>query len=122
MQEENHATKLLGFGLTINQAKVYLNIVQSGTTSVNRIAKNTHLHRQDIYKMLPKLEKMGLITKTVDTPFMVNAVPIETGLNDLLAMCKQKSEENITLIKEIGACQQDLLNMENHQNIVRCER
>jgi sugar-specific transcriptional regulator TrmB len=49
--------------------------------------------------MLPKLEKMGLITKTVDMPFMVNAVPIETGLNDLLAMCKQKSEENITSLE-----------------------
>jgi len=94
MQEEI-IEKLVSFGLTVNQAKVYLSIVQSGTTSVNRISKDTRLHRQDIYKMLPKLEKLGLITKTIDMPFMVNAVPIETGLHDLLLMFKQKSEENL---------------------------
>lgn len=91
--------KLVSFGLTGNQAKVYLSIVQSGTTSVNRISKDTRLHRQDIYKMLPKLEKMGLITKTIDMPFMVNAVPIETGLHDLFLMFKQKSEENLNSLE-----------------------
>jgi len=91
--------KLVSFGLTVNQAKVYLSIVQSGTTSVNRISKDTKLHRQDIYKMLPKLEKLGLITKTIDMPFMVNAVPIETGLHDLLLMFKQKSEENLSSLE-----------------------
>lgn len=99
MQEEDHVTKLLNFGLTVNQAKVYLSIVQAGTTSVNRISKDTHLHRQDIYKMIPKLEKMGLITKTIDMPFMVNALPMETGLSDLLSIYKQKSQENINYLE-----------------------
>lgn len=98
MQEEI-IEKLVSFGLTVNQAKVYLSIVQSGTTSVNRISKDTRLHRQDIYKMLPKLEKLGLITKTIDMPFMVNAVPIETGLHDLFLMFKQKSEENLNSLE-----------------------
>ena len=60
--------KLGDFGFTANQAKVYFSIVQSGSTYVSRISESTQLHRQDIYKILPKLEKMGLITRTVAKP------------------------------------------------------
>ena len=89
--QEDLVVKLESFGFTVNQAKVYLSIVQSGKTRVGKISKSTQLHRQDIYKLLPKLEKMGLITKTIDKPFMIEAVPIEKALETLITKEREKS-------------------------------
>lgn len=93
--QEDLVVKLENFGFTVNQAKVYLSIVQSGSTHVGRISKNTQLHRQDIYKLLPKLEKMGLITKTIDKPFMIKAVPVERALDGLVSKERKKASERI---------------------------
>jgi sugar-specific transcriptional regulator TrmB len=93
--QEDLVVKLESFGFTVNQAKVYLCIVQSGKTRVGKIAKTTQLHRQDIYKLLPKLEKMGLITRTIDKPFMIEAIPIEKALETLILNERKKSEDRI---------------------------
>jgi len=93
--QEDLVIKLESFGFTVNQAKVYLYIVQSGKTRVGKIAKTTQLHRQDIYKLLPKLEKMGLITRTIDKPFMIEAVPIEKALETLILKERKKSDDRI---------------------------
>ena len=94
--QEDLVVKLASFGFTVNQAKVYLSIVQSGKTRVGRISKGTQLHRQDIYKLLPKLEKMGLITKTIDKPFMIEAIPIDEALETLISKEKDKANERIS--------------------------
>ncbi len=93
--QEDLVIKLESFGFTVNQAKVYLYIVQSGKTRVGKIAKTTQLHRQDIYKLLPKLEKMGLVTRTIDKPFMIEAVPIEKALENLILKERKKSDDRI---------------------------
>ncbi len=95
MQEEL-VSKLASFGFTVNQAKVYLSIVQSGKTQVGKISKHTQLHRQDIYKLLPKLEKMGLIIKTIEQPFVIEAVPIDKALDALIAKEKEKADSRIS--------------------------
>ncbi len=94
--QEDLVVKLENFGFTVNQAKVYLNIVQSGATRVGRISKNTQLHRQDIYKLLPKLEKMGLITKTIEKPFTIEAIPVEKALDNLVSKERKKAQERIS--------------------------
>jgi sugar-specific transcriptional regulator TrmB len=94
--QEDLVVKLESFGFTVNQAKVYLSIVQSGKTRVGRISKGTQLHRQDIYKLLPKLEKMGLITKTIDRPFMIEAIPIDKALDTLISKERKKANEKIS--------------------------
>jgi sugar-specific transcriptional regulator TrmB len=98
--------KLTEFGLTINQVKVYLSIVQSGKIHVTQISKNTLLHRQDIYKLLPKLEKMGLITRTISKPVMVEALPVERALERIIAKEKETADRRIicleTALKDIA--------------------
>lgn len=88
--------KLSEFGFTINQAKVYLSIVESGLISVGDISKNTQLYVQDIYKILPKLEKRGLITKTIDKPVLIKAIPVEKALNRLVTVEKSEAKERIS--------------------------
>jgi sugar-specific transcriptional regulator TrmB len=97
---EDIIDKLEKFGFTINQAKVYLSIVQSGKTRVGTISKNTQLHRQDIYKLLPKLEKMGLITKTIDKPFMIEAVPIEKALGNVIAKEREEANQRLSTLEK----------------------
>ncbi|MCW4004069.1 MAG: hypothetical protein NWE95_09195 [Candidatus Bathyarchaeota archaeon] len=97
--QEDIVVKLTGFGFTVNQAKVYLSIVQSGRTRVERISKNTQLHRQDIYKLLPKLEKMGLIVKSLEKPFTVEAIPVEDGLGNIIFKEKEKTKRMISLLE-----------------------
>jgi sugar-specific transcriptional regulator TrmB len=97
--EEDLAKKLSNFGLTVNQAKVYLNIVQHGLTHVSRISESTKLHRQDIYKILPKLEKMGLIARTIDKPIIIEAIPIEKALNNLISIEREEANEKISRLE-----------------------
>jgi sugar-specific transcriptional regulator TrmB len=78
---------------------VYLSIVQSGSTSVNMISKTTHVYRQDIYKILPKLEEMGLITKTVDRPVTIKAVPTKEALNYIISTEQEKANQRIKRLK-----------------------
>jgi DNA-binding MarR family transcriptional regulator len=94
MQDEL-VEKLTSFGFTVNQAKVYLSIVQSSKTHVGKISKDTQLHRQDIYKLLPKLESMGLITKTIDKPFRIEALPVQKALESLILKEKAQINERI---------------------------
>jgi sugar-specific transcriptional regulator TrmB len=97
--EEDLVRKLYDFGFTVNQAKVYLSIVQSEATYVSRISESTRLHRQDIYKILPKLEKMGLIIKTLDTPFIIEAIPVEKALSSLVSTEREKANERISRLE-----------------------
>src|SRR4030042_4145823 len=98
--QEDLVVKMTDFGFTVNQAKVYLSIVQSGKTGVGHISKNTSLHRQDIYKLLPKLEKMGLITRTIDKPFMIEALPVKKALESIILKEKEKSNQRIALLEK----------------------
>jgi sugar-specific transcriptional regulator TrmB len=88
--QEDLVVKLENFGFTCNQAKIYLNIVESGKTCVGKIVANTNLCRQDICKLLPKFEKMGLLTISIGKPRMIEAVPIEKALDNLISKEKEK--------------------------------
>jgi sugar-specific transcriptional regulator TrmB len=97
--QEDLVSKLTGFGFTINQAKVYLSIIQNGSVTVGEIAKISQLHRQDIYKMIPILEKKGLIIKTIDKPILISAVPTEKALNRLLETEKEKISKKVSQLE-----------------------
>jgi len=97
--QEGDIEKLVQFGFTVNQAKIYWSIVQSGITCVGKISEVTRLHRQDIYKTLPKLEKKGLIAKTITTPIMIEALPLEKALGSLVSAEEEKANQRIALLK-----------------------
>jgi sugar-specific transcriptional regulator TrmB len=47
--------------------------------------------RSDVYRVIPALEKRGLIEKTLGTPIMYKGTPLKEGI---LTLLKQKNEEN----------------------------
>lgn len=98
--ESDIIEKLQLFGLTVNQAKTYLVIVRNKSVTVSKIAKYTKFHRPDIYTMLPKLEKMGLITRTMGSPAVVEAIEIKKALKNLTTSEKQRALERLSKMEE----------------------
>jgi sugar-specific transcriptional regulator TrmB len=97
--QEDLLEELEAFGLSLNQAKIYLSILQTGSISVGKIAESTKLHRQDIYKTMPKLEKMGLIARRLGKPVYIEAIPMEKALNALVATERKNANARITRLK-----------------------
>lgn len=58
-----HAEQMLhSFGLSLNEAKIYVYLLERGTdTGGSKIAVGTKLHRQYVYLTLPRLIQLGLI-------------------------------------------------------------
>lgn len=53
---------LFNYGLSENEAKIYLALLEKGPGTVSDIAKNTGLHRPTVYNHLPYLQTKGLLT------------------------------------------------------------
>ena len=90
---------LMGLGLTPNQAKVYQAILKLGNVPVGLIAKSSSVRREDVYKVLPALEKMGLIEKLLGKPVMIRATPVAGALTSLILDEKVRSDERIASMK-----------------------
>jgi len=56
--------ELQQLGYSLNQAKIYLALLELGQTTVGPIIKKTGLHRQVVYNTLEELEKLDLIQAT----------------------------------------------------------
>jgi sugar-specific transcriptional regulator TrmB len=89
----------MGLGLTPNQAKVYQTILKLGNAPVGQIAKSTSVRREDVYKVLPALEKMGLVEKLLGKPAIIHATPVAGALTSLILDEKVKSDERIAAMK-----------------------
>jgi len=87
---DENADMLSDFGLTHNQAKVYLTIAKLGVATVSQVSKVSKVRREDVYRILPNLEKIGLIEKILGKPTKLRAIPVE----DALALMIRR-EENI---------------------------
>ncbi len=79
-----------------NEARVYSCIIKFNYTNVKEISGKTNIHSQDVYKILAKLEKKGLILKTYDKPIVIKQIPVKLGLSRLLLLKKQELKEKIT--------------------------
>ena len=99
---------LIEFGLSPNQVEVYSILLKHKFNKVTQIQKHTSIHSQDIYKILRKLEKKGLIMITHNKPLTIEVIPIKYSLNKLLSSKKEatfkkihKMEKNISIIQKI---------------------
>lgn len=104
MIPENDDETLSHFGLTRNQAKVYITVVRLGLASVGQVAKVSKVRREDVYRIIPKLEKMGLIERMLGTPTKIRATPIEDALSILVKQEQERAKRKVSeLIAEKDA-------------------
>jgi len=112
--EEIKAT-LERFGLSSNEAKVYLTLLRLGSAMAGKIAKEAMMDRTSCYDALKRLLKKGLISyaleanrklfKMVDPSKLLETIKekeeeIEKIMPQILAMYKKEKEKyNVTLYK-----------------------
>ena len=51
-------------GLTENEAKVYLSLIELGKSNVGKIADKSRVHRTNVYDSLKSLKKKNLVKET----------------------------------------------------------
>jgi len=96
MSNDENTDLLLGLGLTLNQAKVYLAILKLEKTTVGQVAKFSKVRREDVYRILPSLEQMGLIERLLGKPTEIRATLISDSLTLLVTEEKNRSDERLT--------------------------
>src|SRR3990172_11314765 len=96
MANDENTDLLLGLGLSLNKERVYLAILKLEKTTVGQVAKFSKVRREEVYRILPTLEKMGLIEKFLGTPSKIRATPISDALTFLVAEEKKKFEERLS--------------------------
>jgi sugar-specific transcriptional regulator TrmB len=81
--------ELMGFGLNENDAKTYIALLQLRQAPVRSIAKLAGISRQEIYRVLPKLEKLGLVESTITKPEQFVVIPPSKVLSELIDRLKE---------------------------------
>jgi sugar-specific transcriptional regulator TrmB len=92
-------------GLTVNQAKIFIALAQLEPSTVAQIGKATSLAREVVYRAIPPLQKMGIITKTITYPVKFKAVSVDTAIKILFEKRSIETSEvkakAVDLVKEI---------------------
>ena len=94
LQLEEKATQtLVNLGLTVLQAKVYIALVKSGTSTGRTTAKAAKVASQDVYRILTDLHERGLIEKIISKPNKHRPLPLKEGLQMLFQQRNKQTEE-----------------------------
>ena len=95
MSTSNKGVEVLqDLGLTQCQAKIYLTLCRLGCLDAKTISRNTHIARQDVYRVITDLESSRLVEKVISRPTKFKAIPLKKGVSFLL---KQKQKELSTI-------------------------
>ncbi len=90
-QKTNVAVQtLMNLGLTNCQARIYVALVLNGSCSADVLSKFSKVTRQDIYRILPKLQEIGLARKILDVPVEWEATSLKEGLTLLMDAQKKR--------------------------------
>ena len=92
--------ELMSFGLTGNEAKVYLALLQLKKASARAIARLSNIPRQEIYRVLPRLEKLGMIEVIIDKPTKFLAINPEEVLSELIKHQQELLSSQISELHE----------------------
>jgi len=96
MANDENTDLLLGLGLSLNQARVYLTILKLEKTTVGQVSKFSKVRREEVYRILPSLEKLGLIERLLGKPTEIRATPISDALSFLVSEEKAKSDDRLS--------------------------
>ena len=99
MNFEDQVGTLTRLGLTPNQARVYLILASSAVASASQISKISKLAREEVYRVMAKLQELGLVEVMVEAPTKYRARPLSDGVSILL---NRKTEEDKRLQEEAG--------------------
>jgi sugar-specific transcriptional regulator TrmB len=88
-------------GLTSNEAKVYLALFRSGLSTAKKISKKSGVARPDVYRVMAKLQKVGLVEKIISLPCKFRAISIQDAFAILMERRKKVTSELQATTREI---------------------
>jgi sugar-specific transcriptional regulator TrmB len=88
---------LIGLGLTSRQSKIYLAIAGLEMATAKTISTVSGVRRENVYRIIPQLQEIGLIEKIIDTPIKFRAIEIKDAV---LILLNQRIKQTDKLQKE----------------------
>jgi sugar-specific transcriptional regulator TrmB len=76
------------YNLTPLQASIYVSMIKLGTSSATKIAYESKVGRSEVYRVIPTLQKLGLIDVYLNKPLKFTPTPPEKALSNLLLNMK----------------------------------
>jgi HTH-type transcriptional regulator, sugar sensing transcriptional regulator len=95
--------ELLKFGLTSNQAKVYIYLGKSGPKTAPEVFKTLGFPRTETYYILNTLQNRGIVNSDLSSPVRYSALPLDQTFEALLDAEKEKIKVLSEQTKEISA-------------------
>jgi sugar-specific transcriptional regulator TrmB len=103
---DEHVETLVKLGLTSLQSRIYLTVLTLQKANVGKISNTAEIARPDVYRVLPTLEKLGLVRKVLASPIIYEPTPLKDACTLLLQRKKDEysdaQERSMTLIKEFN--------------------
>ncbi len=90
LSQETIKNALRKFGLTEKEAEVYIFIAKRGAQKGGEIAKHLKRNKGQIYRILKRLQRKGLVESTLEFPTRFTAISLETLIDSFI---KSKREE-----------------------------
>jgi DNA-binding response OmpR family regulator len=97
---EETASELVDFGITKTQAKIYATIVALGVASASEIAALSKIRREEVYRIIPKLEKHGLVIRKLKKPRKFSAIQPEKAIQFLTKTKLKTMKEEIDKLEQ----------------------
>lgn len=82
--------ELLKFGLSQNQAKVYIYLGKFGSKTAPEVFKALDLPRTETYHILNTLQNRGIVTADLSSPVRYSSLPLEQAILALINAEKEK--------------------------------
>lgn len=97
---EQTAKELAAFGLTKTQAKTYVTLLALGVASASEIAATSKIRREEVYRMLPLLEKRGLVLRVLKSPRKFTPIEPEMAIQRLVKTKLRAMETEISRLSQ----------------------
>jgi sugar-specific transcriptional regulator TrmB len=81
---EDEIQILESFGLSFNESRVFWALTLLGTANVKKISKSSNVAREAVYRVLPRLQKLGLVEKEISRPTRFTAITLDDAVTVLL--------------------------------------
>jgi len=90
MSEPTIADKLLEYGLTETESRIYIHVAKIGPSPAGEIARALSIRRGQTYNILKALQEKGIVETVAGRPIRFSAIPLPKAIDVLLETHKQK--------------------------------